>query len=104
MRDSVFEDLLATKEGRTSYAEEDVKFRVGELVAGLMETHNVSQVELARRMGTTKGNVHQILAGRNITLGTLGRVLHALGHRIVLYSRPEDGDLREPEFGGNDNG
>jgi transcriptional regulator with XRE-family HTH domain len=41
--------------------------------------------ELARRLGSTRGHVTQLLAGeRNLTLGTIAEIAHALGCTVEL--------------------
>lgn len=62
--------------------EEQLILEVGEMMAGLLESEEVSRAELGRRMGRTKGFVSQILAGdKNLTLRTIADVCDALGYR-----------------------
>jgi plasmid maintenance system antidote protein VapI len=43
----------------------------------------ITKVELARRLGRTKGFVTRIIAGKqNLTLRTIADVREALGHRV----------------------
>lgn len=54
-----------------------------ELLCVLMKGAGVSRSELARRMGTTKGNVTQILDGsRNLTIRTVSDLMTQLGHEF----------------------
>ena len=54
-----------------------------ELICALMKEGGVSRSDLASRMGTTKGNITQILDGsRNMTIRTVSDVLTHLGHEF----------------------
>lgn len=62
-----------------------------ETIQRLMDDKGVNRVELARRIGSTKGHVSQLLDGkRNMTLRTLSRVLGAVGHRGKIEAEPLD--------------
>ena len=60
--------------------QEDAILDTTELICGLMKERGISRSELAARMGTTKGNVTQILDGsRNMTIRTVSDVMTHLG-------------------------
>lgn len=59
-----------------------------ELVYEMMELRGINRAELARRTGTTRGFITQVLSGsRNMTLRTLADFAHTLGFRITLGTR-----------------
>lgn len=60
-----------------------------EAIQRLMDDQEVTRVELARRIGASKGHVSQLLDGkRNMTLRTLARLLNAVGHRGKVATEP----------------
>jgi Helix-turn-helix. len=65
--------------------EEQFIVHASEKLVELLERESVTRVELARRLGKTKGFVSQILAGdKNLTLRTVADVCDALGFRAYL--------------------
>lgn len=79
-------DLFFTEETTLSRADErffardKVIFNVTEDILVLMERHEISKKELARRLGKSKSFVTQVLSGaRNMTLGTLSDICFELG-------------------------
>ena len=56
-----------------------------------MAVNGVSQRELADRLGVSAARVSQIVAGNgsNLTLGTIGRIAHALDEQFDLIARRE---------------
>lgn len=60
-----------------------------EAICRVMDEQGVSRVELARRIGASKGHVSQLLdGGRNMTLRTLARLASALEHRAHVDIEP----------------
>lgn len=55
-----------------------------ELIVELLEKREVTRADLARKLGTSSGNITQLLDGRNMTLGTLAEVAHVLGAKVEL--------------------
>ena len=56
----------------------------------LMREHNVSQAELARRMGVSEARVSSMFSNdKNFTLRTIGRILHAIGEEAALATMRE---------------
>lgn len=65
--------------------EERLILAATELVQELLDSEGVSRTQLADRLGTTKGNVSQLLAGdRNLTLRTFAQLVFHLGHRVQI--------------------
>jgi transcriptional regulator with XRE-family HTH domain len=63
-------------------------------VSAEMERQGVTKADMARCLGTTRGNMTQLLAGsRNLTLGKLAEMADALGCKIELRMAPH-GPLR----------
>lgn len=62
-----------------------------ELICRLMKEQGVTRAELAKRLGTTKGNVTQMLDGsRNLTIRTVSDVLSHLGHKFKASCEAEE--------------
>jgi plasmid maintenance system antidote protein VapI len=58
---------------------------VTERICEIMENENISRIELAKRMGKTKGFVSHLLGGgRNLTLKSVGSILFALGYKFEI--------------------
>ena len=76
-------DLETTHEGRQLLERERVWFEATENLSRLMEESSVSKSELAKRLGTSKSWVTQLLSGtRNLTLGTLSDAFFVLGRSL----------------------
>lgn len=60
----------------------DVEFDLQALMAHL----EVSQTELARRLGVSPSRVNRMLNDSNLTARSIGRIMHALGEQVVLSS------------------
>ncbi len=74
---------------RLAYEEELLRGEAVSLIAGLLETHGITQRELARRLGVGEARVSRILSGReNATLATIAALGHALGIRFSLLATP----------------
>lgn len=80
-----------SREYRRLVEQEDLIADASELIYELMEARGVSQVELSKRVGKTKGHVSQVLSGsRNMTLRTLADMTFALDCRVVLHVESEE--------------
>ncbi len=78
---------LSNRSYRALYEKEKFILEASELICKAMEAKRISRAELARRLGTTRGFVTQILSGsRNLTLSTLARVMWTLGFIVTLDS------------------
>lgn len=81
-----FDDFLA-EEGIA--AEVQAK-AIKKVVVAMLESAAVSQVELARRLQTSRTQVRRLLDPDNtsITLASLQRAAGAVGHRLVVGFEP----------------
>lgn len=75
---------LEQAEFRRLYAEEGFVNEALERLADWMKDNEVSRAELARRLGTSRANVTQMLGGRNLSLRTLAAAIHVMGGRPRL--------------------
>jgi ribosome-binding protein aMBF1 (putative translation factor) len=72
----------------TGYQEAKAAYEVGKMIRQLREAQQLSQRELAERMGTTQSVVGRLEAGGSRpTLATLERVAQALGLRVEVSFR-----------------
>jgi transcriptional regulator with XRE-family HTH domain len=55
-----------------------------------MERMNISQAELARRMGTSRPHVTKLLNGGNFTLNTMVKLATALGGTVRIHIADRD--------------
>jgi transcriptional regulator with XRE-family HTH domain len=63
---------------------------VTEALAEALAREQITKVQLAQRLGKTKGWVSQVFAGgKNLTLRTVADVADALGHRIRVFACKE---------------
>ena len=80
-----FEEFISDAERRRMYERESLAFDAAELISSLMETQRVNKSKLAKRLGTTKSHVTQLLSGsRNMTMHTLAELAFALGCKVEL--------------------
>ena len=90
-----FDALIADRDKHRKFEREAVALAASENICRLMHEQGISRVELARRIGTSKSHVSQLLDGsRNMTLSTLADLAFALGHKIQI-----DVDALEGVFG-----
>ena len=62
-------------------------------IAHLLDEADVSQKELAERLGKSKASISRLLSdGRNLTLRSFGRILHALGREVSFTHSPIKGN------------
>ena len=84
------ERRMQSRGARTGYEEAKAGYEVGRMIRQLREARNLSQRELAERMGTTQSVVGRLEAGGSRpTLLTLERVAQALGLRLEVRFRDE---------------
>jgi transcriptional regulator with XRE-family HTH domain len=82
---SHFEEVYADPQRRRQLQQEITILDATERVHEAMNAQGVSRVELARRLGTSKGHVTQLLDGsRNMTLRTLSDMFFALGLAVTF--------------------
>lgn len=72
-----------TPESLRLVAEETALLEASELVAACLEDRHIKKSTLADRLGVSRSEVTQRLNGkRNLTVRTLGAMLHELGYRL----------------------
>ncbi len=91
--------MKLTENGRTTYErfesssiknrrllrQEELILQAATMLSELLERDGITKVELAGKLGVTKGFVTQILAGdKNLTLRTIADVADALGRTVEL--------------------
>lgn len=92
------ERMRSTPEGERRFQQERLILGVAELICDVMKERDVSKAELARRLGTSKANVTQMLSGfRNLTLRSLSDVFLSLGKRLELKAVAADMPLAPAE-------
>jgi transcriptional regulator with XRE-family HTH domain len=68
------------------------------LIRNARQTANLSQAELARRLGTTQSAVARLEGlGSNPQIETLERALAACGEELILASRPTRSSIDESQ-------
>ncbi|MDQ6900829.1 MAG: helix-turn-helix domain-containing protein [Candidatus Dormibacteraeota bacterium] len=76
---------------KTGYEQAKAAYEVGRMIRELREARQLSQRELAERMGTTQSVVGRLEAGGSKpTLVTLERVAQALGLRLEVRFQDEE--------------
>jgi transcriptional regulator with XRE-family HTH domain len=77
------------KDLKKLYLEERLILRVTNVISELMEEQNIKKVDLAERVGCSKGYITQILDGTaNLTLKTISNVLFELGSTLAVKAEP----------------
>lgn len=56
---------------------------INEQIKGIISSENISQTELAKRMGCTRQNINDKLNDGNMYLNTAENLLEAIGYRLV---------------------
>jgi antitoxin component HigA of HigAB toxin-antitoxin module len=85
------DDQMNAPETRRLYEQERLVLWATELVSVAMEESNVTKADLARKLGTSRAHVTQLLAGsRNLTLRSLADLAWACGARIEVRMDPLD--------------
>lgn len=57
---------------------------INEQIKGIIASENISQTELAKRMGCTKQNINGMMNSDNMRLNTAENLLKAIGYRLVV--------------------
>ena len=57
---------------------------INEQIKGIISSENISQTELAKRMGCTRQNINDKLNDGNMYLNTEVNLLEAIGYRLVI--------------------
>ncbi|MCB9745677.1 MAG: helix-turn-helix transcriptional regulator [Alphaproteobacteria bacterium] len=90
---TALEQHLKDEAFRRVYAEEAFVVDITEAICAWMDQEGVSRAELARRLGTSRSAVTQLLSGRNVSVRKLASIVHALGGEPV-FSIARRRDLR----------
>lgn len=89
--DSDYKRLTKDPEFARLLRQEELILDVTESLIAALQQSEITQAELASKLGRTRGFVSQLLGGgRNLTLRTISDVASALGFRPKLKLRPED--------------
>jgi transcriptional regulator with XRE-family HTH domain len=65
-------------------------------IRALRERHGISQRQLALRAGTSQAAISQLESGRrDLSVGTLERILLVLGYRLNIVAKPLPLDVDE---------
>ncbi|WP_176013038.1 helix-turn-helix domain-containing protein [Victivallis sp. Marseille-Q1083] len=76
--------VMSTEEGRQAYAEAQREFAILDALREAIAESGLTQVELARRMGTRQSNISRLLNGSVIPgWKTVNKVFRATGRAIV---------------------
>jgi hypothetical protein len=68
-------------------------------IRALRQRHGISQRRLALRAGTSQAAISQLESGRrDLSVGTLERILLALGYRLNVVAEPLPLDVDEGHF------
>ena len=79
-----------------SFEAERLILSTTEVILELMEKEKMTRVELAKRIGKSKGHISQLLNGRrNMTLKTLAEIVYALNARVSLNTEELSGNQME---------
>ncbi|MFP3938529.1 MAG: helix-turn-helix domain-containing protein [Phycisphaerae bacterium] len=83
-------DRLSQSDGQQRLLrQERAILEITETLCKLMEEQNITRADLARKLGTSKANITQMLDGqRNLTVRTIADVLYHLGHALRLTPVP----------------
>ena len=69
---------------RDKYEAELQSFLIGEAIKKARKSQNMTQEELAQKIGVQRSQVSKIESGRNLTLSTIARVFKAMGMKASL--------------------
>lgn len=98
MAKSFLEDFVRSPKRLRVFEQERAISEITALIRHLMEEQSISNAELARKLGKTKGWVTQLLDGeRNKTVRTVADVFAVLGRSVRFRHTPiEIGNVRRP--------
>lgn len=69
-------------------AEESAVLEATEMVSDYLDERGITRAQLAERLGVSRSEITQRLNGkRNLTVKTLGAMLHEMGYRLCLGTR-----------------
>lgn len=77
------DELTATFDGLLDWHQERSILEVTELLCDIMKKHGVARLDLAKRIGKSKGFISQLLDGTaNMTIRTMSDMFVALGYEF----------------------
>jgi ribosome-binding protein aMBF1 (putative translation factor) len=83
--DAEFEREMKDPKFRTMYEEERYRLEVALAIVALRKKGKLSQIALAKRIGSSQSAVARMEAGNaNVTVDTLGRIAIALGVKMKV--------------------
>jgi DNA-binding XRE family transcriptional regulator len=80
-------DMVLGEKGskaRDDYEQQMQSFLVGEAIKKARKSLNLTQEELAKRIGIQRAQVSKIENGKNLTLSTVSRAFKAMGLNVSL--------------------
>lgn len=78
-------ELMKKPEFREAYEKMDPGFRFAEMILSLRKKNNITQKELAERLGTTQSAVSRMESGDyNPSLKTLNRIAEAFNSKLEI--------------------
>ena len=81
---TLFEESLAQVPNDVRM-ELDMSFALADKIDAVLKEKNISQKELAKRMGKTEAEVSRWLGGtHNFTLRTIAKISNALGSNLII--------------------
>ena len=83
--ETAYEQAIQDPSTARLVAEEAFVIDVLERICEFMEREEISRAELARRLGTSKANVTQMLRGRNVGVKTVAAAIHVMGGVPTLH-------------------
>jgi transcriptional regulator with XRE-family HTH domain len=86
MKKSIFEKEMESPKFRALYEEVSRKMSIGEQIARLRHEAKMSQLELAKRVSTSRTAIARYESGNynNYNIGTLARIASALHKRLKI--------------------
>ena len=79
-------------------------FDASNLISEAMYRKNISQNEMAKRIGVSRGYASRLLSGtENVSLKNLARILHLLGEDLVISTsfKADTANVVWPDFSGS---
>lgn len=79
-------DMLKDKEFKIKYEKLKPRYEAIEQIIRARKEQNVTQAELAKRIGTQKSNISRLESGNyNPSLDFLAKVAESLGKSLIVY-------------------
>ena len=88
---SSFDDFLKEQGIYEEVTESAIKSVLARQLAEIMEEQNITKMEMAKQLGTSRSQLDRLLCPDNdgVTLGTLSRAANLLGHSLKFELRKE---------------